>query len=73
MLYLYYLKNERVIKMAKMLTPGQIAERLNLHPNTVREYLKAGVIPGIKLGRVWRIEEEDLKQFIRARKRGIKK
>ena len=59
--------------MAKMLTPGQIAERLNLHPNTVREYLKAGVIPGIKLGRVWRIEEEDLKQFIRARKRGIKK
>lgn len=57
--------------MPRMLTPGEIAERLNLHPNTVRDYLKAGLLPAIKLGRVWRVEEKDLKEFIQARKQGV--
>jgi len=59
--------------MTKMLTPSEIAEKLNLHPNTVRDYLKAGVLPGVKLGRVWRVEEEDLDKFLKERKRGVKK
>lgn len=59
--------------MTKMLTPSEIAERLNIHPNTVRDYLKAGILPAVKLGRVWRVEEEDLEEFIRERKRGGKK
>lgn len=59
--------------MPKMLTPSEIAKRLNLHPNTVRDYLKAGILPAVKLGRVWRVEEEDLTEFLRARKRRVKK
>ena len=59
--------------MTKMLTPSEIAEKLNIHPNTVRDYLKAGILPAVKLGRVWRVEEEDLEEFIRERKRGVKK
>ena len=55
-----------------MLTPTEIAKRLNLHPNTVRDYLKAGILPAIKLGRVWRVEEKDLEEFIRARKQKVK-
>lgn len=59
--------------MIKMLTPSEIAEKLNLHPNTVRDYLKTGILPGVKLGRVWRVEEEDLYKFLKERKRGVKK
>jgi len=58
--------------MTKMLTPSEIAEKLNLHPNTVRDYLKTGILSGVKLGRVWRVEVEDLEEFIRARKQGVK-
>ena len=59
--------------MTKMLTPSEIAEKLNLHPNTVRDYLKAGVLPAVKLGRVWRVEEEDLNKWLEEKKRGSKK
>jgi len=56
-----------------MLTLAEVAERLRLHINTVREYAKAGKIPAIKLDRAWRVEEEDLRKFLEERKRGIKK
>jgi len=59
--------------MPKMLTPSEIAERFNLHPNTVRDYLKAGTLPAIKLGRVWRIEIKDFEEFIRSRKQRVKR
>jgi len=59
--------------MTKMLTPSEIAERLNIHPNTVRDYLKAGILPAVKLGRVWRVEEEDLNNWLEKRKTGVKK
>lgn len=52
-----------------MLTPEEIAEKLRVHPNTVRDYLKRGILSGIKLGRAWRIEEKDFEEFIRERKR----
>jgi len=51
--------------MLQMLTPIQIARRLNLHPNTIRDFLKTGQIKAVKLGKVWRVEEEDLEQFLR--------
>jgi len=57
----------------KMLTPNDIAKRLNIHPNTVRDYLKAGVLPAVKLGRVWRVEEEDLNKWLEEKKRDNKK
>ena len=45
-----------------------VAERLNVHPNTVRDYLKAGILSAVKLGRVWRVDKEDLEEFMRPRK-----
>lgn len=59
--------------MSKMLTLAEVAEKLRLHINTVREYVKAGKIPAVKLDRVWRVEEEDLRKFLEERKRGFKK
>ena len=33
----------------------QAAELLKVHPNTIRNWLKAGELPGKKIGRLWRI------------------
>ena len=55
-----------------MLTPEEVAEKLRVHPNTVRDYLKQGILPGIKLGRAWRVEEKDLEAFIKERKQGAR-
>jgi len=52
-----------------MLTLKEIAERLKLHPNTLRRYVKQGKLPAMKFGRVWRVEEWDLNKFLEERKR----
>ena len=49
----------------KMLTPEQVAERLAVTPNTVRGWLRKGMLKGVKLGKkVWRVREEDLEAYI---------
>lgn len=50
--------------MARILTVEQVAEKLQLKPLTVREYLRKGKIPGRKLGKSWRVLETDLEWFI---------
>ena len=54
-------------------TPEEVAQKLRVHPNTIRDYLKDGILPGIKLGRIWRVEEKDLEEFIKERKRGVER
>jgi len=39
------------------LTVEQAAERLQVHPVTLRRYLQTGVVRGVKRGRLWRIPE----------------
>ncbi len=56
-----------------VLTLKEVAERLKLHPNTLRRYAKEGKLAAMKFGRVWRIEEEDLKEFMRAMKHRVKR
>lgn len=46
--------------MEMLLTVEQAAQRLNLHPVTVREHLSRGQLRGVKRGRVWRIPESAL-------------
>lgn len=48
--------------MEMLLTVEQAASRLSLHPFTVREHLKRGVLRGIKRGRQWRIPESALNE-----------
>lgn len=50
--------------MARILTVEQVAEKLQIKPLTVREYLRKGRIPGRKLGRAWRVVETDLETFL---------
>lgn len=46
--------------MEMFLTVEQAAERLQVTPYTVREHLKAGLLRGIKRGRLWRVPESAL-------------
>lgn len=55
--------------MSKMLTVNEVAERLGLHAHTIRRYIREGKIPAAKFGRVWRVDEEDLRAFIEEQKR----
>lgn len=50
----------------RLLTPDEVAERLALSPQTVGDMLRAGDLPGQKLGgRLWRVRAADLDDFIR--------
>jgi excisionase family DNA binding protein len=55
----------------RLLTPEEAANRLGIAPRTLREWLRSGKLPGVKLGRLWRIRETDLKAFIAKRERHI--
>lgn len=55
----------------QLLTPEQVAERLQLSVYTVLEYLRKGhprgrKLRGVKLGKQWRVREVDLQAFIEA-------
>jgi excisionase family DNA binding protein len=49
----------------KLLTPEEVAERLGISPLTVVRWMRAGKLPGRKLGRkFWRVRAADLDAFI---------
>jgi excisionase family DNA binding protein len=50
-----------------LLTPEQVAERLNVSRITVMKWLRQGKIAGRKLGgKIWRVHPDDLQAFIEA-------
>ena len=48
----------------RLVTPDDAANRLAISPKTIRDWLRAGRIPGIKVGRLWRIRESELEALI---------
>jgi excisionase family DNA binding protein len=49
----------------KLLKVDEVAERLNAHPTSVRNWLATGKLRGLKLaGRSWRIPESALREFL---------
>lgn len=53
-----------------LLTPEQVAERLQISVFTLKDYLRKGKIKGIKVGNRWRIKEEALEAFIEDQEKG---
>ena len=53
----------------RLLTTREVAERLQVHENTVLAWLKRGELVGIRLGTKsgWRIRESELLRFLDAR------
>jgi len=58
------------MRMERMLKPQEVAERLNVSVRTVRIWLWKGVLKGVKIGRVWRVREKDLEDFIKKAEKG---
>jgi excisionase family DNA binding protein len=47
-----------------LLTPEQVAEKLQIHVLTVYNYIRQGKLSAIRLGRSYRITPEDLEHLI---------
>jgi len=52
------------IMSEKFFTINQVAETLDMHHKTIRKFIADGSLPASKLGKQWRIAEEDLKVFM---------
>jgi len=48
----------------ELLTPEQVAQRLQVKARTVQEWLRSGRLVGLKLGKLWRIRPNDLAAFL---------
>jgi excisionase family DNA binding protein len=49
----------------KVYTPEGAAEALLVSPKTIRDWLRTGKLKGIKIGRLWRVRESDLEEFLK--------
>lgn len=41
-------------------TPEETARQLNFHVETVRQHLRAGLIPGVRIGSSWRVKQSTI-------------
>lgn len=46
------------------LTPKDVSSLLQVSVYTVRRWIKDGELPAYKVGRLWRIDEADLNQWL---------
>lgn len=51
--------------LERIFTPEEVADRLSVTPKTIKDWLRSGNLRGIKAGRLWRIRESDLEDFLR--------
>ena len=51
-------------KQLPLVTTREIAERLKLNVEVVRRKLRRGDIKATKVGRLWRVSDEELQQYI---------
>ncbi|HEY3414974.1 MAG TPA: helix-turn-helix domain-containing protein [Armatimonadota bacterium] len=56
-----------VTLLREILTPEQVADHLQVQQRTVQDWLRSGTLPGIKLGRLWRVRRVDLEGFLKLR------
>lgn len=48
-----------------MLNSKEVARILDLSPDTVNEYARKSILPGVKKGRQWRFRRHDIASFKR--------
>jgi excisionase family DNA binding protein len=49
-----------------LLTPTDVANRLQVNERTVTQWLRKGHLRGFKIGKEWRISPDDLQAFLEA-------
>ncbi|GHO73720.1 hypothetical protein KSD_14910 [Ktedonobacter sp. SOSP1-85] len=57
----------------KLLTVAQVAERVQVHAETVRGRIRSGELIAIDIGNEYRISIDDLNDFLQRRKIGKRK
>ncbi len=50
----------------RLLTPTDVANRLQVNERTVTLWLRKGYLRGFKVGKEWRISPDDLQAFLEA-------
>lgn len=53
-----------VMMAERLLTPRQVAGKLDLAPRHVRSLMRRQILPGVKLGHCWRVPESALKTYL---------
>jgi excisionase family DNA binding protein len=59
--------NDAAAASPRLMTLRQAAAFIGVHPNSLRTYVRTGLVPATKIGRDWRFIEADLVDWIRAR------
>jgi excisionase family DNA binding protein len=52
------------LSQSRVKTVDEIADELQVHRITIYRLLKSGKIPGFKIGRVWRFDSEQVREWI---------
>jgi excisionase family DNA binding protein len=47
-----------------LLTVEQAAAKLQIASKTLKDWLRAGRLKGVRLGKLWRVKERDLEEFV---------
>jgi len=55
------------IQEINFLTAAEVADKLKLHPQVVARKLLSGEIPGYKLGKDWRVADQELIAWLQSR------
>ncbi len=50
--------------MPEIMTTQELAKYLKLHQITICKYVKEGIIPAFRVGRVWRFDKEVIDKWI---------
>ncbi|MCF8142348.1 MAG: helix-turn-helix domain-containing protein [Deltaproteobacteria bacterium] len=50
--------------MAQIMTTKEMSAYLKLHEITICKYAAEGVIPAIRIGRVWRFDKDEIDRWI---------
>ncbi|HNX29714.1 MAG TPA: helix-turn-helix domain-containing protein [Syntrophomonadaceae bacterium] len=48
----------------ELLTVEEVASYLKMNPEVIRRWLRENRLPGIKVGKEWRISKEDLENML---------
>lgn len=51
--------------LQELLTVAEVAERCRIHPATVRAMIERGDLPGVRIGKLYRVPREAVERLVR--------
>lgn len=54
----------------ELFTVQEVADKLKIHVQTVRKWIKEGKIKALKLGSDWRVTEQSISEFLKSNEAG---